>query len=202
MKSHRVYRENELGYYAGQYQVFYAYERVTRGESFGDNPLVNSRLRDAIYDWKKWKEEHPNIQPNEIDSLKTYDPIAPHLDDISLPVAHQFDPSDLAFYAAKYEVSSVYEKLKKGENADEIARNPLFNSRLQDAIFDWEKWKKDHSVDSVKDSSEDLQRPVKSNEKPGLFNNEKRLDSGGSTSIDRSHHVSEHETPTGHCSVQ
>ena len=53
------YPEGTLGYYAWKHGVLVEYERVKNGDKeLAKDPLVNSRMRDAIYDWRKWKEQH------------------------------------------------------------------------------------------------------------------------------------------------
>ena len=138
----RRYQENELGFYAAKHQVLSAYERLKNGEDpkeIGKNPLVDSRLREAIYEWREWQREHPE---NTNDKMKDSSLFV--LDDISL-VAHPYRENELGYYAAKYEVLSEYERLKcaiaKGED---VVLDPLTDSRMRDAIFDWRKWKEEN----------------------------------------------------------
>ncbi len=139
----RWYQENELGYYAAKHQVLSAYERLKNGEDpkeVGKNPLVDSRLRDAIYEWKEWQREHPE---NTNDKMKDSSLFA--LDDISLPVAHQYRESELGYYAAKYDVLSEYERIKCArEKGEDVVLDPLTDSRMRDAIYDWRKWKEEN----------------------------------------------------------
>ncbi len=136
----RPYRENELGYYAAKHQVFSAYERLKNGEDpkeLAKNALVDSRLRDAIYEWKEWQREHPE---NTCDKMKDSSSFV--LDDISLPATHQYRENELGYYAAKYEVLFEHERIKRArEKGEDVVLDPLIDSRMRDAIYDWEKWK-------------------------------------------------------------
>ena len=141
----RLYRENELGYYAAKHQVLFAYERLKNGEDpkeIGKNPLVDSRLRDAIYEWEKWKREHPENTNDKLNDSSTF-----VLDDISLPTTHQYGEHELGYYAAKYDILSEYKRLicaiKKGED---VVLDPLTDSRMRDAIYDWNKWKENQKI--------------------------------------------------------
>lgn len=62
------YPEGTLGYYAWQYAVLAEYERIKNGDKEPTkNPLVKSRMRDAIYDWEKWKAQH-NQPPSSVEN--------------------------------------------------------------------------------------------------------------------------------------
>lgn len=144
------YQESDLGFYAEKHDVLYEFERLCdslkEGKEFELHPLVNSRMRDAIFDWNKWKEQHPAASCSDKSlSICSSSSLFPP------PSKYKYKENELGFYAQQYGVHSTYLKLvecAETKSGEELKLSPLEDSRLRDAIWKWDEWKERHSGSS------------------------------------------------------